>query len=364
MKAHIDKLKKFLVAENIDAAFVAILDVGETTSMPGVRWLTGYSGSTGGVFVTQKSATFISDFRYTEQAKKEVKGAKVLISKKPPIATLADLKAAQKKNLKVAIEAARLTIEQKMMIEVALPDAILIDCKNMLEDIAIIKDKYEIENLRQAAKISDSAFERILGFLRPGITEKEVGAELEYQMKMLGAEKEAFSTIVASGFRSAMPHGVASSKKLEKGDFITFDFGAIYNGYVSDMTRTVVLGKATTRQKKVYNTVLKAQMAGVKKVKAGVAGKAVDDVCRKIITKAGFGKNFGHGTGHGIGLEVHSGPRLSPISKDILKSGMVVTVEPGIYITGWGGVRIEDDVVVRPGGCTILNKSPKNLLEI
>lgn len=364
MKAHIDKLRKKLAGDNIDAAFIAILDVGDTTLMPGVRWLTGYSGSTGGIFLTKKSATFITDFRYTEQAKKEVKGAKVMISKKPPIKTLAELKDAQQKNIKIAIEADRLTVGQKAAIQEAVPEAILIDCKGLIEDLWIVKDKDEIANIQKAAEIGDLAFERILGYLRPGITEKQVAAELEYQMKVLGAEKEAFETIVASGKRSSMPHGTASSKKLKKGDFITFDFGAIYNGYVSDMTRTVVLGKATSRQKKVYNTVLKAQVAGVKKVKSGVSGKAVDDVCRKIITKAGYGKNFGHGTGHGIGLEVHSGPRLSPISEDTLKSGMVVTVEPGIYISGWGGVRIEDDVVVRPNGCTVLNKAPKKLLEI
>ncbi len=364
MKTHIDKLRKKLIAENIDAAFVIIPDVGDTTKMPGVRWLSGFSGSTASIFITQKSATFISDFRYTEQAKKEVKGAKVLISKKPAIATLEDIKDAQKKNLKVAIEADRLTVGQKQMVQMAMPNAILIDSKNLIEDLWIVKDKDEIANIQKACQIGDEAFARILGYLKPGISEKDVAAELEYQMKMLGAEKEAFSSIVASGYRSAMPHGIASTKKLKKGDFITFDFGAIYNGYVSDMTRTIVLGKATSRQKKVYNTVLKAQLAGVKKVKAGISGKAVDDACRKIITKAGFGKNFGHGTGHGIGLEVHSGPRLSPISEDVLKSGMVVTVEPGIYISGWGGVRIEDDVVVRPSGCTVLNKAPKKLLEI
>ncbi|MEZ5358762.1 MAG: aminopeptidase P family protein [Candidatus Zixiibacteriota bacterium] len=364
MKAHIDKLRKKLAEENIDAAFVAILDVGDSTYMPGVRWLSGYSGSTGGIFITKKSATFITDFRYTEQAKKEVKGAKVMISKKPPIQTLADIKEAQQKNLRIAIQADRLTVRQKNMIKEAAPNAILIDCEGLIENLWIVKDKAEIASIQKAAQIGDMAFERILSYLRPGITEKDVAAELEYQMKVLGAEKEAFESIVASGYRSSMPHGTASNKKLKKGEFITFDFGAKYDGYVSDMTRTVVLGKANARQKKVYEIVRKAQEAGVKKVKAGISGKVVDDACRSIITKAGFGKNFGHGTGHGIGLEVHSGPRLSPISDDILKPGMVVTVEPGIYISGWGGVRIEDDVVVRPSGCTVLNKAPKKLLEI
>jgi len=364
MKKRIEKLRKFLAKENLDAAVVAILDVGNTADMPGVRWLTGFSGSTALVFVTRKTATFISDFRYTDQARKEVRGAKVLISTKQAIKTLQDIKEAQRKNLRVAVEANRLKIAEKEMLAEAMPQALLINVKNMIENIWVVKDGSEIRALRKAASISDLAFERILGYLRPGISEKDVAAELEYQMKVLGADKEAFATIVASGYRSAMPHGTASAKKLRKGEFITFDFGAMYEGYVADITRTVVLGKATARQKKVYNIVLKAQEAAIKKIRPGIGGKEVDEAARNIITKAGYGKEFGHGTGHGIGLEVHSGPRLSKISEDILRTNMVVTVEPGIYISGWGGVRIEDDVVVRPGGCLVLNKAPKNLLEI
>ncbi|MEE9441574.1 MAG: aminopeptidase P family protein [candidate division Zixibacteria bacterium] len=364
MKSRIDRLRKKLAADNIDAAVIIIYDCSDTTEVPGVRWLSGFSGSTGCVFVSQKSAYFISDFRYTEQAADEVSGAKIIISKKALIPSLTDINATQKKNLKVAIESHRLTIDLKNQLMKAMPKAIFIEYPNMLEDLWIIKDKTEIALLKKAAQISDRAFERILGFLRPGISEKEVAAELEYQMKVLGADKEAFPTIVASGYRSSMPHGTASAKILEKGDFITFDFGALYNGYVSDTTRTVVLGKATARQKRIYDTVLKAQLAGIKKAKAGVSGKAVDAACRNYFKKKKLVKYFGHGTGHGIGIEVHSGPRLSMLSKDILKSNMVVTIEPGLYFPGWGGVRIEDDVVIRPGGCTILTKAPKNLLEI
>jgi Xaa-Pro aminopeptidase len=203
-----------------------------------------------------------------------------------------------------------------------------------------------------------------LGILKPGLVEKDIAAELEYQMKMLGATKEAFGSIVASGYRSALPHGLASNKKIKKGDFVTFDFGALYNGYCSDITRTVVIGKATMRQKKIYSVVQRAQMAGIRKVKAGVTGKEVDTAARKVIEKAGFGRNFGHGTGHGIGLEVHAAPRVSKLGTQPLKSNMVITIEPGIYVSGWGGVRIEDDVVVRPKGGLVLNKAPKKLLEL
>lgn len=363
MKARIDKVKAYLTRENLDAAFIFFpLDTGNF--FPNVRYLTGFSGSMGAVFVTRKSSTFISDFRYIDQAKKQVKGSKVVILRKNPIAALADIKEAQQKNMRIAIEAHRLTLDQKNQLAKILPDAILVETTDVVENLAICKDQAEINNIKKAVAISDEAFKRILGYVKPGLTEKEVAAELEYQMKILGASREAFETIVASGYRSAMPHGVASNKKLKKGEFVTFDFGALYDGYCSDITRTIVLGKATSRQKKIYDIVLRANLAGIKKVKAGVSGKAVDDAARKIIVKAGYGSKFGHGTGHGIGLAVHAGPRITPLSDDILKSGMVLTIEPGIYISGWGGVRIEDDLVVRPKGSLVLNKSTKKLLEL
>jgi len=364
MKERINRLRQYLAAENLDAAFIAILDVNNTTVMPNVRYLTGYSGSTGALFVTRHSAAFISDFRYADQARKQVKGARVIISDKDPIGTLAQLPEAKPKNLRVAIEANRLTVEQKKRIEKVLPDAILIDRTGMIEKLCLRKDRTEIACIKKAAAISDAAFERILNMVRPGLTEKEIAAELEYQMKVLGAERESFETIVASGYRAAMPHGVASDKKLKKGEFVTFDFGALADGYCSDITRTIVLGKATSRQKKIYGIVARAQMAAVKKVRAGLTGRDVDSVARDIIKRAGYGKNFGHGTGHGLGVEVHAGPRVSPLGVQVLETNMVVTVEPGIYISGWGGVRIEDDVVVRPHGCEVLTKAPKNLLEI
>lgn len=363
MKARIDKLRKYLAANNLDAAFVFYpLDTGRF--LPNVRYLTGFSGSAGAVFVTRKSAFFITDFRYIDQSRAQVKGLNIIISKKQPIPTLEQIAAAKVKNLRIAIEAHRMTVAQKKVLAEALPRAILVDTEEMVEEMMLCKDRSELDNIKEAVRISDVAFERVLGILRPGLREKEVAAELEYQMKMLGADKEAFESIVASGYRSAMPHGIASEKKLAKGEFITFDFGALYRGYCSDITRTVVLGKATPRQKKVYDIVARAQTAAIRKVRAGVTGREVDAAARNIINRAGFEKNFGHGTGHGIGLEVHAGPRVSPLGTQPLKSNMVITIEPGIYISGWGGVRIEDDVVVRPKGSLVLNKAPKKLLEI
>jgi len=364
MKARLDKLRQVLRKENFDAALFAILDKDDSGEGPGPRWLTGYSGSTASVFVTLKQAWLITDSRYAEQVKKEVKGCKIIISKKPALRALEDLKEATQKNMRIAVESARLTVAQKKQLSSFLPQAVLIDTEQLLEDLMVCKDASELASIKKAVAISDEAFGRILNFLKPGLTEKEVAAELEYQMKMLGAAKESFPTIVASGWRSALPHGLASEKKIKKGDFVTFDFGAKYNGYPSDITRTIVMGKASARQKKIYNIVARAQLAGIKKVKNGVSGRDVDAVARKIITRAGYGKYFGHGTGHGLSLEVHARPSVSPRSTEVLKSNMVITVEPGIYIPGWGGVRIEDDVIVRPQGGTVLNKADKKLLEL
>lgn len=363
MKARIDRIKKYLASNNLDAAFIFYpLDTGRF--LPNVRYLSGFSGSSGAIFVTRKVSIFITDFRYKDQSAKQVKGCRVVVSKLNPITALKEIREATVKNLRIAIEAHRLTVAQKTQLKETLRDAILIDTMGMVEDFMVYKDKSEIEYIKKAVEISDIAFERILGILKPGLKEKDVAAELEYQMKMLGADREAFESIVASGYRSALPHGVASDKKLKKGEFITFDFGALYNGYCSDITRTVVLGKASPRQKKIYGIVERAQLAAIRKVKTGVTGKEVDAAARNLIVKAGYGKQFGHGTGHGIGLEVHAAPRVSTLGTQPLGNNMVVTIEPGIYISGWGGVRIEDDVVVKPKGCLVLNKAPKKLLEL
>ncbi len=363
MKRRIDKVRRYLKEQNLDAAFIFYpLDTGRF--LPNVRYLTGFSGSSGALLITRTTAYFITDSRYTEQAKTEVSGCKLVVSRKPPIGALEEIKDARTRNMRLAIESDRMTVAQKKKLTETLPEAILVDTSEMIEEYMLCKDRTELSYIKRAVEISDIAFERLLGILKPGLVEKEVAAELEYQMKMLGAAREAFSTIVASGPRSALPHGVASNKKLKKGEFVTFDFGAIYSGYCSDITRTVVLGRATARQKKIYSVVARAQQAGIRKVRTGVTGKEVDKAARKVIERAGFGKYFGHGTGHGIGLEVHSGPRVSPLGTQVLRSNMVVTIEPGIYIAGWGGIRIEDDVVVRPTGCQVLNKAPKNLLEL
>ncbi len=352
----ISQMRQQVTADNLDAFIV--------TDMNTIRYLTGFTGSAGLLFITERKADFWCDFRYTEQARKQVKGARVNKATGALYDSLAKLPGIQTKNLLYGYDGVFLTVAELKRLQAALPDAQFVAADSLTTELGWVKEKEEIDSIKKAVEISDIAFERVLNLVAPGIRESEIAAELEYQMLMLGSERRAFETIIASGFRSAMPHGVASSKKIKKGDFVTFDFGATVNGYVSDITRTVVVGKATARQKKVYGIVLRSQKAGIRKIKAGVTGIAVDAACRNIIKKAGYGKNFGHGTGHGIGYLVHHGPRLSPLANDKLKPNNVVTVEPGIYIDGWGGVRIEDDILVTRTGGKVLNKAEKKLLEL
>jgi Xaa-Pro aminopeptidase len=227
-----------------------------------------------------------------------------------------------------------------------------------------VKDAGELAVIREAVALADQTFTHILPHLKPGVAERDIAIEIEYFMKRAGAEGEAFGTIVASGARSAMPHGRASTKLLEAGDFVTMDFGARWNGYHSDLTRTVVLGKASDRQREIYAIVREAQETGLRAIRAGVTGKDADAAARKVIEDRGYGDHFGHGLGHGLGRSVHDGGSLSPRSDTTLAAGMVMTVEPGVYIEGWGGVRIEDDVVVTETGCEVLTRSTKELLEL
>ncbi len=352
----INSLRKKMRSENLDGLIVNHLDY--------IRYLTGFTGTAGLLIIMNEAVHFFTDSRYTIQAKKQVHGAKIEIVTAEPISSLNGYPWLHKKNLRLGIDGQHLTVAQQQRLKEKIPEVLFTPSEALLEDMGWVKDSFEIESIKKAVGIADTAFERILQLIRPGIRERELAAELEYQMAMLGSEKPAFESIVASGYRSALPHGIASQKKVQKGDFITFDFGATINGYVSDITRTVVTGKASPRQRKVYSIVLRAQNEGISRVKAGISCKKVDDACRNIIKKAGFGKNFGHGTGHGIGFYIHVGPRISPRSTDKLAVNHIVTIEPGIYIPGWGGVRIEDDVLVTRAGGVVLNKAPKNLLEL
>jgi Xaa-Pro aminopeptidase len=339
------------------------IDVLLVTDITHVQYLSGFSGSNGIVVLAPPKAYFFSDFRYTVQAQKEVKNCQVIIASRQLITELPKLPVFGK-NSRVGVEADFVSLNFLEKIKEVLPQVTFKPTTQIVESISIVKDNDEIAKIRKAVRIAEKALLDTMKFIKPGIKEKDIALELEYKMRKLGAENASFETIVASGQRSSMPHGRASEKKLRKGDFVTIDFGCLYQGYASDITRTYVLGKATEKQKNIYNIVLHAQKTACKAVKPGMACSRLDGVARDIIMKAGYGDNFGHGLGHGIGRLVHDRPNVSSLSNDILESGMLVTIEPGIYIPNWGGVRIEDDVLVTANGGQILSKLPKELIEL
>ena len=329
-----------------------------------VRYLSGYSGSNGLLVLVPPKAYFFTDFRYAVQARKEVKSCQVFVAERELLSELVKIDQLKKK-IKVGFESIHLTVKILEKIKELLPKAVLVPIENLVEDVAIVKDTTEINKLKKSAKIADNAFADILPMLKPGVKERDIALELHYNMIKQGADGPSFDFIVASGQRSSMPHGRASDRKFKKGDFITMDYGCFYQGYPSDITRTVVLGKATAKQKQIYDVVYKAQMAAIDAARPGIAARELDQVARDIIMREGYGDNFGHGLGHGLGLnEIHSTPVLSPRSQDIIRVGHAFTIEPGIYIPNWGGVRIEDDVVATSSGNKVLTKSPKELIEL
>ena len=264
--------------------------------------------------------------------------------------------------LKIGFESINMVVFLFKSLNKKLPNIDWQPTENIIEIIAAVKDIEEIRTLKEAVEITDKVFENLIPDIKIGATEKEISAKLSYLIKKLGGEKDSFDPIVASGVNSALPHARPSDKKLESGDFVVMDFGAKYDGYHADMTRTVLVGEVTDKHREIYDIVLKSNRAGIKKAKAEKTGAELDKVCRDVITKAGYGKEFCHSTGHGIGLEVHSHPRVSKINKEPLLENYVVTIEPGIYIPDWGGVRIEDDCLIKKDGCEVLNRSMKELI--
>lgn len=325
-------------------------------------YLSGFTGTTGVLLIGQTTADFLTDFRYIEQVKLQSPHFNVVkVEQMSPFGLLSELLRNYKGD-KLAFEAEDLSYQKYQELKHELPGIELVPCEGLVEELRLIKDETEINIIRQAMEIGDKAFAHILQYIKPGISELALTLELEFFMRQMGASGTAFETIMASGPRSALPHGVASQRKLQTGDFLTMDFGALYRGYNSDMTRTVVLGEPDHKQQEIYDIVLEAQMAGLAAVRAGIPAKEVDAAARKVITGHGYGGFFGHGTGHGVGIAIHENPRLNTKDETILQPGMVVTIEPGIYLPQWGGVRIEDSVLVTENGCEILTSSPKNEL--
>lgn len=348
----IKKLRKSMELKGLEAVLV----IGD----PNRNYLSGFTGEESFSIITEEEALFITDSRYTEQARNEVKDYEILEYKGAFPDFFSNI--IKKLNVKkVGFEDNVVSYELYCKLSNK-TEAKLIPMEGLIEEIRLIKDKREIESIQKAASIADKAFSHMLKFIKSGMSEREIGLELEFTMKKLGAKDLSFPSIVASGVRSALPHGRATDKIVNNGDFLTLDFGCVFEEYCSDMTRTVAIGEPNDKLKKIYNIVLQAQEDVLKFIKPGIMTKEVDRVARDYIDNKGYGSYFGHGLGHGVGREIHEGPRLSPMSETILKEGMIVTDEPGIYIPDIGGVRIEDLVLVTKDGCEALSKSPKNLI--
>lgn len=353
MRKRVEKLRERMKDENIEAFLI--------TDATNRRYVSGFTGTAGVVLITKDSAQLITDFRYVTQAQEQAPYFE-LIRHKGAIWETVVRQCGKLGIQSLAFEEQQLTFAHYRELQRHTDDIDLKPTSNLVENLRLIKDEQELEILQKAAQIADRTYEHILTFLKNGLSEREVSVELEFTMRKLGAASTSFETIVASGQRSALPHGVASHKRIEAGDIVTLDFGALYEGYCSDITRTVIVGEANDKQREIYDIVLTAQTRVVEHLKPGMTGREADAIARDYITEKGYGDYFGHSTGHGLGLNVHEGPTLSYRSETVLQPGMVVTVEPGIYVPKFGGVRIEDDVVITELGCRRLTNSSKQLV--
>jgi Xaa-Pro aminopeptidase len=347
------EVRKLLETTGLDAILVSHL--------PHVRYLTGFSGSNGLCIITPRRQYFITDNRYREQSRNEINGFEIVVTSE----TL--FKTARKRGMingrkRIGFESDYVSVSVHENLKTLFPAGVFVSKRSVIETITSVKDESEIELIKQAAKITDKVFSKVLLALKPGVKELDIAAEISYWHLRLGADGDAFESIVASGPRGALPHGRATEKVIRRGEFVTLDFGCSYRGYNSDLTRTVAVGKPPERARKIYQIVLDAQRKAIERVRPGIPARSLDRIARNHIRQKGFGRYFSHSLGHGLGIEIHEQLRLSSKSKDLIKTGNVFTIEPGIYIKGFGGVRIEDDVVVRESGYDVITHSPKELL--
>ena len=350
----ITKLRKLLEENKLDAILI--------TNPVNRRYISGFTGTAGVAIVSQEAARFITDFRYIEQATEQA-GHFTIVEHKSSIESEIKKQLNELNIQHLGFEKNDVTYASFQRYEKSL-EVNLVPVGGLIENIRLIKTPTELGIMKKAGEIADAAYEHIQSYIKPGVKEIEIANELEFFMRKQGATSSSFDMIVASGYRSALPHGVASEKEIQSGELVTMDYGALYNGYCSDITRTVAVGEISDQLKTIYNTVLEAQLRGVKGTKPGMTGKEADALTRDYITEKGFGEYFGHSTGHGLGLEVHEEPRLSHLSEAVLEPGMVVTVEPGIYIPNVGGCRIEDDIVITETGNERLTNASKKLIQL
>ena len=352
--ANIDKIRRAMLEKGLPALWL----YDELDRL----YATGFHTSAGAVLILSDKAYFITDSRYIEAAEKQVEGAEVLLC------TSDNKESAILKRIlgengidSLAVQEGSLSYADYIRLQESLGVTFLPGQK-ITSSLREIKERYEVEHMIAAQRIAEKALDYVLGLISPGMTELSLAAELEYQMKKNGAEGLAFETICVAGANSSLPHGVPSDYKLQKGDFVTMDFGCKYKGYCSDMTRTVAVGSVSDEMRRVYDTVLAAQEAGEAACHPGVIGKDMDMAARRVIEDAGFGKYFGHGLGHSVGLLIHESPNANPTGDRPLPVGTVVTNEPGIYLPGKFGVRIEDMLYITEDGCENLTKAPKTLI--
>ena len=347
------KLSAKLAAQRIDSFLL--------TDPTNVRYFSGFSGSNGALLMNKDlSAAIATDGRYTTQIAEEVPDIDAIIEREAGTAVLATVP----EGWRVGFDPTRVTVDELERLDKATPDSVaLVPVKGVVEQIRLLKDSFELHRLEDAAKIAVDALAQLIdaGELRAGRTEKEVAADLEHRMRLLGSERVSFDTIVASGPNSALPHYAAGDRELTDGDLVTIDFGAHYVGFNSDMTRTFCIGEPSDFNREIYEIVLQAQKAGVAAATPGRPLVDVDKACRDIITEAGYGDYFVHSTGHGIGLEVHEGPAASTRAQGVLEENMTLTIEPGIYVPGKGGVRIEDTLIITSGAPKVITPASKEL---
>ena len=351
MQTRIDKLTASLPKYGVQALLI--------TQPENRIYLSGYTGDSGALFITPERSYIITDFRYIEQTREQSPHLNLVKIETTLEETLAELI----NRLKVStlgFEASHITYKSYQALVARITGTKFIPVEGLVENNRMVKDASELTAIEKAMSLLDEGFAHICSFIKPEMSERSIALELEVFMRQKGAEKVAFPYIVASGSRSSLPHGEASAKTLRSGEVITLDFGVVVDNYHSDMTRTIALGKPSDELKEIYNIVLKAQETGISAVKAGVPANAVDKAAREVIKAYGYGEYFGHSTGHGVGLAIHENPTVSFINDTVLQSGMVITIEPGIYLPGIGGVRIEDSLVVEENGCRLLTFSPKD----
>ena len=350
---HIAKITAQLPEHGLDAMLV--------TSAPGERYAVGFEGE-GWVLVSRDGAHYSTDGRYIEAARQQVTGAEIVLTERGQSHLALAREEIRRRGLKrVGFESGRVSADELGRWKDSLPCE-LVAAQGLLDGLRAAKDEEELARMRQAQRITDEAFREILNFIRPGLTEQEVAARLVYELLRRGGRRVSFDPIVAAGANGSMPHAVPGETVIQPGMFVTMDFGCVYEGYCSDMTRTVAVGQPTDEMERVYHTVLEAQRAGIAAARAGVTGSEVDRAARQVIQQAGDGSFFSHSFGHSLGLEIHESPNASPSEQTVFPAGAVISAEPGIYLPGHFGVRIEDVLVLREGGCEDITQSPKKLI--